>query len=299
MGYRLKKNEGVELGIRRIAREQIEKSLEELSDSGLKVSKKVHQVRKRCKKLRGAVRLVRPALGATYDRENADFRDTARMLSQARDAKTALDTYDRVMETFASQVQRKAFGSIRRELTERRKALIGKRINLKERLAEVADRLEAARERIPTWHLSEEGFEAIRGGLNKTYGRACKEMDGVAEDPADENFHNWRKRVKYHRYHCQILTPLWPAELKSRAEEADKLGDLLGDDHDLAVLRAQIVETPDAFGTEQDIQAFLGLMDQCRERLQQKSFLIGRRLFAEKPGGICKRFGKYWDVWQL
>jgi len=299
VGYRLKKNEGIEQGVRRIAREQIQKSLDELSDSELKISLKVHRIRKRCKKLRAVVRLVRPALGQTCDRENANFRDTARLLSRARDAKTALDTYDEVMETFADQVQRKAFGSIRRELTERRKALLDEGINLKDRLREAAGRLEAARDRIPTWQLSEEGFAAVRGGLKKTYTRACKEMDRVGEDPTDENFHDWRKRVKYHRYHCQILSPLWPAEMTSRQDEADRLGDYLGDDHDLAVLRAQVVETPGAFGTERDIQAFLGLVDQRRELLQQKCFLIGRRLFAEKPGSICKRIGKYWDVWQL
>ncbi|MCG6156459.1 CHAD domain-containing protein [Rubinisphaera margarita] len=299
MGYRLKRNEGVEAGLRRIAREQIEKSLRDLSDSEVKTSRKVHQIRKRCKKLRAVIRLVRPALGDAYGRENREFRDAARMLSQARDAKTALDTYDAVMETFEDQVQRKAFGSIRRELTNRRKALLDERVDLNARFQEVAARLEAARDRIPSWRLSEEGFSAIRGGLKKTYSRACKEMDGVAEEPADENFHNWRKRVKYHRYHCQILTPLWPAELRARAGEADRLGDYLGDDHDLAVLRAQVVESPEAFGQERDIQAFLGLMDQQRELLQQKSFLVGRRLFAEKPGALCNRMSRYWDVWQL
>ena len=46
----------------------------------------VHDVRKRCKKVRGLLRLVRPGLGPDYRRANADVRDAARELSSLRDA---------------------------------------------------------------------------------------------------------------------------------------------------------------------------------------------------------------------
>lgn len=39
-------------GIRRMAREQIDRALEEISDSSLDRHDTVHQVRKRCKKIR-------------------------------------------------------------------------------------------------------------------------------------------------------------------------------------------------------------------------------------------------------
>ena len=77
MAYRIRtKDDDVEQAVRRIACEQIDRALAEIDDDGLDFARKVHQVRKRCKKLRGLVRLVRPALDA-YGRENAAFRDAA------------------------------------------------------------------------------------------------------------------------------------------------------------------------------------------------------------------------------
>ncbi|QDS90013.1 CHAD domain protein [Rosistilla ulvae] len=117
MGYRIERNETINDGVRRIATEQIEKAIGELGDNRLDPPTQVHQVRKRCKKLRGLLRLLRPGFEATYDKRNRWCRDTARLLSGARDAKVLLDTYDDLMEHYNDPVDRHAFGSIRRRLT--------------------------------------------------------------------------------------------------------------------------------------------------------------------------------------
>jgi CHAD domain-containing protein len=78
-------------GVRRIAVEQISAMLGEIDDASLGRDETVHQLRKRCKKLRGLVRLVRP--GFEDDRsENATFRDAARGLSALRDADVLIET---------------------------------------------------------------------------------------------------------------------------------------------------------------------------------------------------------------
>lgn len=65
MAYALAQDDDtVEAGMRRIAAEQIERAIAEIDDTGLDRHETVHQVRKRCKKVRGLVRLVRPAFSA-------------------------------------------------------------------------------------------------------------------------------------------------------------------------------------------------------------------------------------------
>ena len=71
MPFKLLADEDVESGIRRVAYEQLDKCLDELDDDSLEAHATVHQARKRCKKLRGLVRLVRPALGFAYSIENS------------------------------------------------------------------------------------------------------------------------------------------------------------------------------------------------------------------------------------
>jgi len=68
MAYRLKKNETVGKGTRRIVREQIDRAAD-LTNDQMDRHEAVHQARKRFKKIRGSLRLVRSELGKTYGTE--------------------------------------------------------------------------------------------------------------------------------------------------------------------------------------------------------------------------------------
>ncbi|WP_339750074.1 CHAD domain-containing protein [uncultured Rubinisphaera sp.] len=92
MSYHLKPNEPIDQEVKRIASEQVNKSIAELTDTDLDKHEKVHQFRKRCKKLRGLLRLVRPALGEIYLEESRWFRDKASEFSEIRDAEVLLET---------------------------------------------------------------------------------------------------------------------------------------------------------------------------------------------------------------
>src|SRR6056297_195459 len=100
MGYVLERDESVEDGVRRIAREQLDDAvddLENLIDDD--PADAVHDVRKRCKKVRGLVRLVRPSLGEdTYRVANDTARDAGRHLSDLRDATALMETFELVVD---------------------------------------------------------------------------------------------------------------------------------------------------------------------------------------------------------
>ncbi|MEE4144206.1 MAG: hypothetical protein V2I26_05340, partial [Halieaceae bacterium] len=64
MTFRISKQYDMGDNIRLVARDQIDKALTELADTTLGPHQVVHQVRKRCKKIRGLIRLVRPVFSA-------------------------------------------------------------------------------------------------------------------------------------------------------------------------------------------------------------------------------------------
>ena len=66
MGYHLRKHEDVQEGVRRIAAEQIRKGMGEIDDCTIDRHEVVHLLRKRCKKVRGLLRLVRPLLDDVF-----------------------------------------------------------------------------------------------------------------------------------------------------------------------------------------------------------------------------------------
>ncbi len=297
MPYRIKRGDAtVQDALRRIADEQTARALAEIDDDGLDFARKVHQARKRCKKMRGLLRLVRPAFN-DYSDENRAFRDAARLLSGVRDTRTLIRTYDAVTEHFEHQIDRRAFAPIRARLTrDARKAREDR--GTRERMREVRRAMEAARDRAAKWKLDDDGFDAIAGGVGKTYGRARKRMQEAWSDRTGGKMHEWRKRVKYHWYHARLLSDMVPAMTGPQADAADDLSDLLGDHHDLVTLEARVGEAPEDFGAATDLEAFRALIGERREALAEEAFALGRPALAERKKALVKRWGGYWKMWR-
>ena len=73
----------VEAEVRRVAKHQIGNALKELGAATPPDEQTVHQLRKRCKKLRALIRVAGRDMPAQA-KENAAFRDAARALSARR-----------------------------------------------------------------------------------------------------------------------------------------------------------------------------------------------------------------------
>src|SRR5215213_9514882 len=86
--FRLGDGERVPDGVRRIARGQLDMSIERLDgDTDEDLGTAVHETRKSLKRLRAIVRVARDELGEeAYRRENVAFRDAGRRLGGARDS---------------------------------------------------------------------------------------------------------------------------------------------------------------------------------------------------------------------
>lgn len=296
MAYRfLPDDESVEAGLRRIATEQIDKAIGSTRSAGEDRAGAIHDVRKRCKKLRGLIRLVRPAFD-DYKAENAFFRDTSRILGGLRDARVMLGTYDLIAEAFDGRIDRRATASIRRRFTERRKALRDE-ARVGDKLARCRDRLFEARERVDRWELGESGWGAVNAGLLKTYGRARDAMEAAIDRPNGERHHEWRKRVKYHWYHARLLEGIWPEQMEVRAEQAHELSSILGDHHDLVLFEQRIAEAPGQFGSEAETGLMMSLARRLRADLESEAEALGARLLAEPEKALGKRWGAWWKAW--
>lgn len=298
MSYRLKRAESVRNGIRRIAREQIDKTLAEIDARQVDPHETVHQVRKRCKKIRGLLRLVRPAAEELYQYENAVFRDAAGQLSYVRDAQALVETFDDLVQTYDDQIDSSRFASVRQALVARRERITRDDGMLEKQLSDFRHQMSEARVRIDAWSLDEKGFDALGKGLAKTYGRGRRAMHTAQAKPTPENFHQWRKRAKYHWYHLRILKPLWEEVLKKQRDEADRLGEILGDDHNLAVLAGILQQDPEPYGKRRDVQVLLAFIESRRAELQAQSRGVGERLYAEKEKHLVRRFRQYWTSWR-
>lgn len=298
MSYQLGDEETVQKSIRRIGRKEIDKAIDEIDNSELDRHQVIHQVRKRCKKLRALVRLVRPAMGQTYQRENAAFHDIAAALSVVRDEQSMVESLERLLDSL-TDAERRDFEPVLTAL-QRRQNLAAKSADhdTEALLIEARQALKKARNRIARWQLEADGFKAVGGGFHKTYKRGHKAARRAFKTDDALDFHEWRKRVKYHAHHLQLLRPLWPRVTGAWRKEAKTLADILGNDHDLAMLDMLLESEGEQLSDEQTRQKLQQIIRQEQQRLRQEAWLIGQRLYAEKPKVQKKRFKNYWQIWQ-
>jgi CHAD domain-containing protein len=297
MGYRIRTGEPVAEATRRIACEQLDKAVDELADRDMDVHERVHQARKRFKKIRALLRLVRPALGETYSSENDWFRDVAGELSRVRDASALVETLDSLGETYGDQADEAFLNRVRTTMVRRRDELAQSDADVEATVGDLVAVLDGARDRVDGWTLEAEGFEALGPGLAKTYARGRAAVATVDASPTEENVHELRKRSKYHRYHVQLLTPLWPTVLDSLLTATHDLTDLLGEHQNLHVLRETLHGERELLDRGRDTQVLLGILDRRQAELRGLAQPLARRVFAEKPKAFTTRFGVYWQAW--
>ena len=83
-----------------------------------------------------------------------------------------------------------------------------------------------------------------------------------------------------------------------RRDELDELSDVLGAEHDLAVMQARIASDPHGFAGYRALQALCGLIERRRMELQSRAELLGERLDAEEPDALGHRFEAYVSAWK-
>lgn len=308
-GFALGETEPLGSGLRRITVEQFDGAIAGFV-SGRDVDGAVHEARKAMKRLRAVLRLVRGTLGDdVYRFENAYLRDTASLVGGARDAWVAVETVRGLRGDFGEQLDGSTFAGLEEALVARY-GDVRARVDDATVLDEVVYRLRSARARYAAWPLDEEAaaaygrrplrheFGTVGEGLGRTYSRGQEAMAEASRAPGPESFHAWRKDAKYLRHQVEILAPLWPEVLGGHARALDRLGEALGDEHDLAVLLDLVREDPGLCPHPRERALLVALAQHRRSALQRDALLLGARLYAEPPRLFVRRLHAYWDAWE-
>jgi CHAD domain-containing protein len=293
MSYKLEPDEGLRTGILRTAGEQLDAALralnDEISDDPVEA---VHTARKAVKKERSLLRLTRGALPAKRRRaENAALRRAARGLSDARDAEVMVQTLDQLSQRFAGQLPEHSFEAVREPL-ERDRDTHRAQLADSAQVPQAAGQLAGARARIDTWQLRSGGWPALEAGLERSYQRGRQAMRDAERQRSAEQMHAWRKRVKDLWYHERFLAPIGGPAIAGQAKDLHRLADVLGDHHDLGVLRRRLTDDPPHVAA--DVDGIIGLIGHRQAELEGQAFGLGSRIYAEKPGAFVRRMSSAW-----
>ncbi len=269
----------------------------------------VHEIRKAIKRLRALLALMRGELGPKRcARENTALRNCARRLAGARDAEAMLDTLDALKERHHSRLTGSAaVDALRAQLLAEREAAATLAVRDPRVRSEVLGELLVVRARVERWELRERPTKLLAPGLERIYRRGRRGF-GVALGHGrrdrragaagrTEALHTWRKRVKELRYAAETLDRGGKSFRSTRrlARRADRLGELLGEEHDLALLEGRVRERSRQFAGERGTRKqLLKLIARRRKSLRKGALREGERLYRRRPKQFVRRLKRTW-----
>lgn len=244
----------------------------------------LHECRKRLKRLRGILRGCRPGLRKRrYTEQDRLLRDAARLLSSWRAQIAQAGALRRLAAHFGLPEPRTPEEWASAAAAENAAAL-----ELDSAVARraAASLLERSREEVHTWFDVSDLPETFARGVRAEWRRAQRGYHASLRRPDADVLHEWRKHVKYHLHHVQLLRQKGH-DHEARIRELKELGELLGDAHDLAEVRqllpAQEAEAPRWNALLRAREAELNLM--ALER--------GGPLFTEFPAELATQIRRW------
>ncbi len=284
MAYRLQPAESLAAGLRRVVVEQAAAAAAHLAATD-DPSGAVHEARKRSKEARAALRLLRGSLGDDARRAaRTAFRDTARKVAAIRDAEAALPTLEKLRHSqrLLRSERLAAEAALRERQAAARAALT---VELRR---DVAAGFAAAIEQLPEIHYA--APDVVAAALARVYRRGRRAMRAAGASGREEDYHRWRHETKDLWYAVRLFQEAWSRPLGALADELQDLSQLLGDEHDLTVLRATLADSAPSPLTPRVERA----VARRQQRLRQRAHAAGERVWAERPRAFAARILGYW-----
>jgi CHAD domain-containing protein len=285
--------------LRRIVDELITSAIACINERSTDREEDLHQVRLAIKRLRAILRLLRPLVSKTFfKRENTRLRFAARRLARLRDLAVARRTLEQVTDKLASHSQDAAVQEVFESFLAQTPGSSHYDEDRETALRLAARALVRTRHAFHALSLPDRGWKTIEPGLKKLYRQNRTWMKCASSSDKDEDFHEWRKQVKYYFYLLKMLTPIWLSRLGKTVKHLDRLQDKLGKDHDLAVLKSFLVKRLNNPGNRTPVGQVIQYLEKRSAKLRKQSMAVGKILFDNKPGRWMKALRKRWEDWQ-
>jgi CHAD domain-containing protein len=292
MAFRLKLDDPIEKNFHRIGLEQIQRARKQL-DANVAPETEIHEARKCIKRVRALLRLAREGLGDRIFRaENARFRAIAAQLAPARDDHVILQTI-LLLETQAGDDTRAVLMRLKDAVRAHGNCSSSEQGN---GISEANTALDRAARRFRRIAIEPNDFTTLAKGLTRSYRRGLKWFSQAYAENNDEAFHEWRKCVQAHWRHMSLLSKVWPALFEARVAAARELSQILGDDHDLAILKSRLATLPPGTLSESDTQEIVRMVAARQHVLRRTAKPRGQMLYAEKAKAHGRRVLALWEA---
>jgi CHAD domain-containing protein len=238
----------------------------------------IHQLRRSIKRARALTLLLRGAVTRhSTDAMGEELADIARPWGVLRDAQVS-------RQLLAELRAPAATGPPPRESTAPRVQLCRR---TRRRLAECRSEVEG-------WSVTPGGWEVVGKSLRRAWRRARTMLPPDIPGATPQALHRWRRRVKVMQNELLVLTPLHDEAVLRLLRDLGRLGDLLGREHDLAVLAAGLRCGRIRTAPSVSRRSILAVIRNERRRLRGSIEQLGVPLFARSEQQLERRLHRRW-----
>jgi len=295
MGYRIKRKERVAEAVRRIVREQVGGAIAVARDKTVAQDERVHEVRTRLKRSRAALALIRSAVGEAVERDDRRLRDVGRLLARPRDIAVQAQTFRALSTRLQPTLPPRQLARLGASEQQIRAALHPEEVERD--LRETVRALRRLRRELGEWGVAG-GRRAVGTGVTETYRRGLQKLAAARARPSPERFHDGRKPVKALSYELRIIGGAVPELTTTLIPKVEKLGEILGEIHDLDGLRATAEQHPDWFGRPADGQSVLSAVEERRAELETEALTLAASVFAGRARDVRALVETGWEIWR-
>ena len=280
MPHRIEKDEEIGAALLRLAGDDLAAARRDLNGAGAR-EQRVHRVRQRLKRVRTLLRVIEPGLGERAAAARESLNAVARMLAGARDADVAAAS----ARGLAAATPRAAELGLDRvvEALDREAALAH---HEKTPIGEVGRRL--GRLIADVAALGTEPFDGgklLEDALERVYRQGRKSMERAHSSLATPDLHRWRKKVKDLWHLLRLARKRLSQKGRKAAPMLERLGDLLGLDHDHAMLAEKLALSPTG---DPALMSQLSLIADKRRELEAEAFELGERIYGEPTRAFAR-----------
>jgi len=238
----------------------------------------IHRIRVYIKRLRGWLRLLH------IHTENVDWKiidqnliEVAKSLGGTRDDQVISETLFILVNNAKTQKEISAIASMDERL---HMELVPSSIDWKI----IKNRLSEELNTIKKVFVSFESIRTIKKGLRHTYKRTIRHGEKAysTQNTYDE-LHKLRKWVKYLNYQLAYIGKAYPDFYIKYKHDIDKLGDVLGKAHDLAVIKERLELLPVRKKDTEDLEIVCDLIDKNINLIMKNSSYTYKLIFNLSP----------------
>jgi CHAD domain-containing protein len=285
VAHRVGKKEDVAAALLRLLRDDLSGALADLQAAGPREDR-IHRVRQRLKRVRTLLRVLEPRFADRAVKARQGVAAVARLLASARDADVAAASARALAEATAGMDGDVGFDRVVKLLDD--EAAIAHRKNTP--IVEVKRRLSAAAASVAEFDTDFDGRRLFDAALKRAYRRGQRAMRRAETSLATPDLHRWRTEVKRLWHLVRLARRRLHGNGRRLANRLERLGDLLGLDHDHAMLAEKLALSP---AGDPALLRQLSVIAERRRELESEAFALGAKIYRRRPRsfGRCIHLG--------